>query len=169
MMQPACIASFASRSNQLHIFTEKALETVIDQISMESTYLKLEGFDISQWAAFAKKKSNIASSICKELGRLQAFQSVFTRTQACENDPFFRSDPWVGASLKLDASRSKPGDNAQSPFSARRAQSSSFLIGGIGLGHEGSGHFRQKSKTRIFAPSPSKRIPRSTMYFHCDT
>ena len=137
MMQPACIASFASRSGQLHIFTKEALETVIDKISMESTVDKLEGFDITQWAAFAKKKSNIASSICKELGRLKASQSVFTHAQACENDPLCRSDPWAGASFKLDASRSKPRDNAQIPSQqdVQKAPLWQKFFEAIGAGH----------------------------------
>ena len=76
MKQPACIATFASVSGQLHLYTEKALETVITKISLHDSNAKFEGFDILQWAAFAKKKSNIASSTCRELGRLKASRST---------------------------------------------------------------------------------------------
>ena len=71
MSQPLCIAAFASRAGFLHLYTEQALEIVLDKISMGHVIEKIEGYDIMQWAAFARKKSQIASSICKELGRLK--------------------------------------------------------------------------------------------------
>ena len=88
MMQPASIASFASHSGVPHLYTDMALESLIDKISVDRASDKLEGFDIQQWAAFAKKRSNIASSICKELGRLKA--------QASSNFP---NGSWFGSSL----------------------------------------------------------------------
>ena len=113
MALPACIASLATHSGQLHIFTEKALEIVIDRIPLDRTDGKLEGYDIFQWAAFAKKKSSIASSICRELGSLKASRSASALVQDCNLDPLCRSDPWAGASFKLSDSASKqPGDEA---------------------------------------------------------
>jgi hypothetical protein len=113
MALPACLASLATRSGQLHIFTEKALEIVIDRIPLDHTDGKLEGYDIFQWAAFAKKKSSIASSICRELGSLKASRSAFAHEQDGNLDPLCRSDPWAGASFKLSDSASKqPGDDA---------------------------------------------------------
>ena len=97
MMQPACSASFASRSGVLHLYTDMALEAVINKISADRACGKVESFNIQQWAAFAKKKSNIASSICKELGRLKASQSVSRIPRGCDLDPLHQADPWAGA------------------------------------------------------------------------
>ena len=83
MVQPDCIATLTSRCGLLHLFTEQALQSVIDKISVDSPEDKLDGFDIQQWAAFARKKSSIASSICKELGRLKASQSASVNIRHC--------------------------------------------------------------------------------------
>ena len=99
MAQAACIASFASHSGVLHLYTDKALEAVVNKIAVDGARDKLEGFDILEWAAFAKKKSNIASSICKELGRLKTCMSASTPSRRCDLDPLHQSDPWAGASL----------------------------------------------------------------------
>jgi len=112
MVQPGCIASFASRGVLLHLFTQQALETVLDKNSVMRDEDKLDGFDIHEWAAFAKKKSSIASSICKELGRLKASQSATVDARYRDLDPLCVADPWAGASFKLGACRSKHEDES---------------------------------------------------------
>ena len=61
----------------------------------------VDGFDVHEWAAYAKKKAQIASVICKERGRLKAILSasntnrnVFA-TERNDVDKVF--DPWAAA------------------------------------------------------------------------
>ena len=84
----------------------------MDKIPVNGADTKLEGYDIFQWAAFARKKSKIASSVCRELGSLKASPAVSSHAKDCYADPLCRWDPWAGASFKLGASSCKHGDDA---------------------------------------------------------
>lgn len=75
MALPFCIASLDSVSGSMHFYTIEALQAALEmmpiagnvygQASVDS--LLLDGFNIQQWAQHAKHKSNIASSICREM------------------------------------------------------------------------------------------------------
>ena len=80
----------------------------------------LDGFDISEWANYAKKKARIASSTGREIGRLKALLkaapvlSDAMKSQAYsrrrDEDPYDTSvlDPWASASLPPLASIDNP-------------------------------------------------------------
>ena len=82
----------------LHIFSQDALKVVLEKMAEKplndvggDAHL-FEGYDAEQWAKFAQMKSKIASSICRENGRLKS------RLQ----DPMESNDPWSGKGSKLD-------------------------------------------------------------------
>ena len=66
--------------------------------------LKFEGFNIQEWAVFPKMKSRIASTKCRENGRLKALLNVgghdsLSHHQEDDIDQLFAEDPWKHSSL----------------------------------------------------------------------
>ena len=93
-----CIASMTTWCGTLHLFSQDALNVVLEKIAERppndvggDAHL-FEGYDAEQWAKFAQMKSKIVSSICRENGRLKS------RLQ----DPMESNDPWSGKGSKLD-------------------------------------------------------------------
>ena len=56
----------------------------------------LEGFSIEQWASHARKKSSIASSVCRLNGELKKKLAMLQ-----EADPLIYADPWLNAKAGL--------------------------------------------------------------------
>ena len=72
----------------------------------------VDGWDIYQWGAWGRRKSAIATAVCKQNGKFKAEIDMLKKRVAelggqCEgmikttlkDDPFLTSDPWAGATL----------------------------------------------------------------------
>ena len=84
----------------------------------------VDGFDVYEWAAYAKKKAQIASVICKERGRLKAILSasnskmnVFA-TERNDVDELFGKDPWAAACSTPPAFCASPISSAGDAWSS---------------------------------------------------
>jgi hypothetical protein len=128
-MDSMCLAILKSRCGEWHFFDHAALqvattsfallcvnpsdttETVDKSVRVAQDRAELlEGFSIEQWASYAKRKSHIASAICKENGKLKARFSAqgcdvvvpsagIPRATHDNHDAIFENDPWGGASV----------------------------------------------------------------------
>ena len=118
-LQSTCaspIAILASPSGDMHFFTSEALKIWADMKASLRSILPpspsaagasqvscLDGFDIHQWAAYAKKKSSIATNICRLNGALKLQRSqVKSDNDVCppaQDDIFTTTDPWLNAKM----------------------------------------------------------------------
>ena len=120
-----CIARLLTSAGHLEIYSDVALAVMIEKISMTPAKDALaspvktsmapalddrpvvarlcdatnyEGFTILEWADYAKRKSRIASSVCKCNGELKA---TLAKLLADVSDNLGCYDPWAGASLPV--------------------------------------------------------------------
>jgi len=122
----AAHACFVSQCGQLYVYTLEALQVVLDKFSIpldssaigdkyteQNGFRKLivgdnmpgsfyEGFTAQQWATYAKKKSSIASQVCRENGKLKASLNStpplkLSSVDRDMNDQVFDCDPWASA------------------------------------------------------------------------
>ena len=111
-----CIASLTSRCGEWHFYDYGALqgalaalaETPPDhcQAPTREPPALLDGFSIERWAAYAKLKARIASSVCKDNARLKRLASTESLGEVkgdCRHavDHVFEADPWLAASTAL--------------------------------------------------------------------
>ena len=72
-----CTARLDSACGSLYIYDVKALEVLVAKLPCiwascsEPAPILLEGFSVESWAHSAKKKANIATSVCKVNGLLK--------------------------------------------------------------------------------------------------
>ena len=119
----ALLATFTTRAGTLHIFSENALLAVLNSISIDEktktathevealSKVKLEelvtthdGYDIIEWANYAKKKAHIASSTCREVGKMKSLlrqRHAGGSDAPCDNDPLVKLDPWADAANSM--------------------------------------------------------------------
>ena len=105
MERPAAIAVHIAYDGELHFYSIEALQKFLDaKFSVSTTRHalgdelhdnKFEGYTIRQWAEFARKKANIASSVAKLNGLLKASLAHSPDfSQKATNDIIFDEDPW---------------------------------------------------------------------------
>lgn len=112
----ACIAALRLGCHFLEVYTLDALNAVLGQLlvathvdlpSVPSEPALVDGFTAEQWAAYARKKSAIASKKCKENGFLKAQLVDASKASPALNDHVDRvhlHDPWSGTKLTSVAS-----------------------------------------------------------------
>ena len=106
MCQP--IACLVSASGSMLFFTTEAVKVWVDMeaslrpnVHQEVGSASYEGFSLQQWVSHAKKKSAIASTVCKMNGELKARLSKSARGFDGSpgdhvDDPLVCNDPWAG-------------------------------------------------------------------------
>jgi hypothetical protein len=98
----------------LFIFDVQAVQALLSSLPCLSALAPLqespgffEGYTAEQWCSFAKKKTKIASTTCRELGRMKARSVLATPEKAepmqSDKDPVFEQDPW--SSREITASK----------------------------------------------------------------
>jgi hypothetical protein len=111
------VAVLVSPAGHLYFYEAAAITTVINSLSLTCSPAApklLDGFTLEQWAAFGKRKSAIASRVCKENGALKAklassggdsddgepsIRRLGTETSnMAPVDPLQANDPWFGCS-----------------------------------------------------------------------
>ena len=110
LMSSPPLAILHSSCGELHIFDADALAKVVmslPSVAVHTAAVKTietctakpllhDGFTIEQWGSFGKRKSKIASSVCKENGFLK--KRLLGKSEGdTEADPLFQSDPWQAA------------------------------------------------------------------------
>ena len=70
-----------------------------------------EGFTAPQWAAYAKHKQHIASTVCRKHGELKAQMARLT-----QRDPLAESDPWQRCASKLQYCAEVANEDSKSAF-----------------------------------------------------
>ena len=77
---------------------------------------RCEGYTAREWAAFARRKSAIASHICKENGQLKAKLNAKDAKIDCSSDSVYFDDPWRSvpkqAVVRNGGSASRRQDNS---------------------------------------------------------
>ena len=105
-MTPSAIAVLSSASGDMQFFTIEAVKVWAEMEAslrpilpatpspllgpVGSDELTVEGHPIKHWVQHAKKKSAIASAICKQNGELKA---RLAKLDCCATDPFSHFDP----------------------------------------------------------------------------
>ena len=122
-METHCIARFDTLHGPMFLFDASAVKAVLealpitefaggvqlqssvgsmlDPISFVGSCTPLQGFTIEEWANHARKKSSLASRICKQNGELKA--QVASYADSCpkkEEDPVNKLDPWASATFR---------------------------------------------------------------------
>ena len=95
----APLACLESTCGWLHIYDNSALQIIVDSMLKVSSATPLlqedvfEGYPAAQWAAHAKRKSSVASSVTRLNGQLKAKLASLSN-----QDVVYNADPWVGTS-----------------------------------------------------------------------
>ena len=134
----ACpLATLASHSGVVHFYSEVALRIWVEMEQVLAAKLKdslpaatsselrssawynsasvmasptlLEGFSIEQWACYAKKKSSVATAMCRLNGQLKE-----KLAKLAKGDPLGLADPWLNA--KPTWTRDKLDDDGQNAW-----------------------------------------------------
>ena len=76
----------------------------------EAKSVLLDGFNIEEWASYAKKKASIASHMCSLNGAFKAnlVEAQMPHRPADSGDPIFRADPWAGYQSSHRSGESTP-------------------------------------------------------------
>ena len=117
-----CIATRLLDQHILELDTIAAVAAVVSQLNVATSGdlnsapvedMLVDGFTAEQWAAYARKKSAIASRKCKENGLLKA-QLACASCAGCsrrsfdcdrtQEDPLFARDTWFSTTLACAAS-----------------------------------------------------------------
>ena len=74
---PALVARFDTLHGPLQIYSQQALHAICSALPIvkhddAQAQALLEGFSLEHWASYGRRKSRIASKVCKENGRLKA-------------------------------------------------------------------------------------------------
>ena len=95
----------------LFIFDIEAVQAIVSSLPRNSTLAPMlkvpscfEGYTAEQWCGYAKKKAKIASTTCRELGRLRSLSTC----AATSPRDFSQSDPWEGCDPWLNATPLPP-------------------------------------------------------------
>lgn len=120
----AVIACFDTAHGPLSIYNHEALLAVCSALPVvkfmdDQPQTLLEGFTLERWAAYGRRKSSIASRICKENARLKAAigHPPDALSPTCDRvadkspiviDPLMMNDPWCGCSLAHEVSIDNP-------------------------------------------------------------
>ena len=95
------LAVLTSQFGQLHIHSAEALQIVLQSAVAQRVFpaastadddgTLVDGYSAREWAAYAHRKSSIASSVCRLNGAL--------KKQLADNQSTYRTDPWLNAKL----------------------------------------------------------------------
>ena len=124
IMDIACVARLDTVHGPLFLFDSSAVQVVLETIPIVSeiaggvsiqrplgetlitnsaadSAIRFEGFTIDEWAVYAKKKSSLASRICKQNVELKA-KLASGDICAGQFDSFNTVDPWAGAAFHCE-------------------------------------------------------------------
>ena len=124
-MSMSSVASLKDQRGEWHFYDHKALEmalqTFASNVDLNPTAL-VHGFSIVEWAAYAKLKARIASSMCsmcKENARLRRcvddrVVSGVNNGVRQDSDSIFENDPWRDARGISDCASKRSSDDGAS-------------------------------------------------------